>query len=54
MLTPNGRKDPTETMVEDLEKIAKFLEKLLTGIYWCAGLLALIAFLILFRTMIGR
>ena len=50
----NGKLDPTERMLKDLEHIADGLDKLLTGIYICAGLLGIIAFLITLRLMIGR
>lgn len=54
MTNGNGKMDPTERMLKDLEHIAKGLDKLLGGIYTCAGLLAIIAFLITYRLMIGR
>lgn len=43
-----------ERMMKNLERIAGDLEKLLTATYWVAGLLAVIAFLITYRLMIGR
>jgi len=49
-----NNQSPEDKMVATLERIARDLERLLTGTYVCGGLLGLIAFLMLFKLMIGR
>lgn len=46
--------DAADKMVSTMEKIANGLDRVLVGIYTCAGLLGLIAFLMLLRLLIGR
>jgi hypothetical protein len=43
-----------DRMVDVMTRLARDLEKVLIGIGVCAGLLALIAFIMLVRTAIGR
>lgn len=41
-------------MVNSLTRIAKDLERALIALWMCAGLLGLIAFLLIYRLLIGR
>lgn len=43
-----------EQMVKTMTRVALDLERVITGIYSCAGLLGFIAALMLLRLMIGR
>lgn len=53
-MTTNGHKTPEDKMVLVMERIAMYLERLLSATYWCAGFLAAIVFLLTLRLMIGR
>lgn len=46
--------DEDQDLVSILTRIATDLERMITGTYTCAGLLAFIAMLLLLRLMIGR
>lgn len=46
--------DADDSMVKSLERIANDLERVILGIYAMVGLLAVIAFILVLRTMIGR
>jgi hypothetical protein len=50
----NGRQGPEDKMVLVMERIAKDLERVIFWLSTSAGLLALIAFVIILRTLIGR
>jgi hypothetical protein len=50
----NDRNNEADKMVKTMEAIAENLEKVVAWLSTCAGLLALIAFTIILRTLIGR
>lgn len=50
----DGHSSPEDKMITTMERIAKDLEKVIFWLSTSAGLLALIAFAIILRTLIGR
>lgn len=54
LLPPLPPADPEDEMVTVLERIAVDLERVITGVYACAGLLGFIAFILTVKLTTGR